>query len=138
MIETSVMKKVILKVSQVLIKNSILPNSKKMFVSSSRVGQIFISWAAEKNFFFGFFLVRVFPNSCWIRRDTEYLYVFSPNSGKYGPKKLRIQTLFTQWLYWFFTKTFYTVSKVATLTVCPKSRCSLVTCKIKAYHCSKI
>ena len=25
--------------------------------------------------------------------------IFSPNSGKYGPEKLRIRTLFTQWLF---------------------------------------
>ena len=30
-------------------------------------------------------------------RDTEYLSAFSPNAGKYGPEKLRIWTLFTQW-----------------------------------------
>ena len=34
-----------------------------------------------------FFLVRIFPHSDWIRRDTEYLSVFSPNAGKYGPEK---------------------------------------------------
>ena len=34
-----------------------------------------------------FFLVRIFPHSDWIRRDTEYLSVFSPNVGKYGPEK---------------------------------------------------
>ena len=34
-----------------------------------------------------FFLVRIFPHSDWIRRDTEYLYVFSPNKRKYGPEK---------------------------------------------------
>ena len=28
--------------------------------------------------------------------NTEFLYVFSPNAGKYGPEKLRIWTLFTQ------------------------------------------
>ena len=27
----------------------------------------------------------------------SYLSVFSPNAGKYGPEKLRIRTLFTQW-----------------------------------------
>ena len=30
------------------------------------------------------FLVRVFPHSGWMRRDTSYLSVFSPNAGKYG------------------------------------------------------
>ena len=32
------------------------------------------------------FLVRNFLHSDWIRRDTEYLSVFSPNAGKYGPE----------------------------------------------------
>ena len=32
-------------------------------------------------------LVRIFPHSDWIRRDTEYLSAFSPNAGKYGPGK---------------------------------------------------
>ena len=34
-----------------------------------------------------FFLVRIFPHLDWIRRDTPYLSVFSPNAGKYGPGK---------------------------------------------------
>ena len=34
-----------------------------------------------------FFLVRVFSHSDWIRKDTKYLSVFSPNAGKYGPEK---------------------------------------------------
>ena len=34
-----------------------------------------------------FFLIRIFPHSEWIRRDTPYLSVFSPNAGKYGPEK---------------------------------------------------
>ena len=33
------------------------------------------------------FLVRIFPHSAWIRRDTEYFSVFIWNAGKYGPKK---------------------------------------------------
>ena len=33
-----------------------------------------------------YFLVRIFPHSDWIRRDTKYLYVFSPNARKYGPE----------------------------------------------------
>ena len=51
-----------------------------------------------------FFLVRIFPQLDWIRRDTPlqrdtpYLSVFSPNAGKYGPEKLRTWTLFTQCL----------------------------------------
>ena len=31
--------------------------------------------------------IRIFPHSDWIRRDTEYLSVFSPNVGKYRSKK---------------------------------------------------
>ena len=34
-----------------------------------------------------FFLVRIFLHSDWIRRDTHYLPVFSPNAGKYRPEK---------------------------------------------------
>ena len=43
-----------------------------------------------------FFLVRIFLYSDWKRRFTWQLFVFSPNTGKYGPEKLRIWTLFTQ------------------------------------------
>ena len=35
------------------------------------------------------FLVRVFLHSDWIRKDTEYLSVFSPNAGKCGPEITR-------------------------------------------------
>ena len=45
---------------------------------------------------FGVILVCIFPHWHWIRRDTPYLSVFRPNSGKYGPEQLRIWTLFTQ------------------------------------------
>ena len=45
---------------------------------------------------FGDFLVRIFPHSDWIRKDTPYLSVFSPNAGKYGPEKLQIWIFFTQ------------------------------------------
>ena len=38
-----------------------------------------------------------FRHSNWIRRDTLYLSAFSPNTGKYGPEKLRIRPFFTQW-----------------------------------------
>ena len=34
-----------------------------------------------------FFLFRIFPYSDWIRRDTDYPSVFSPNVGKYGLEK---------------------------------------------------
>ena len=56
---------------------------------------------------FGVFLVHIFPHSDWIRRDTPYLSVFSPYTGKLGPEKLRIRTLFTQWVgfthHWYHT-----------------------------------
>ena len=42
----------------------------------------------------------VFPHSDWIRRDTPYFSIFSPNAGKYRPGKLQIQTLFTQGRFW--------------------------------------
>ena len=29
----------------------------------------------------------------------EYLSVYSPNAGKCGPEKLRIRTIFTQWVF---------------------------------------
>ena len=44
---------------------------------------------------FRVFLVRIFPHSDWIRRDTEYIFVFSPNAGKYGPEQRPIRKLFT-------------------------------------------
>ena len=43
------------------------------------------------------FLVHIFPHSDWIRGDTSYLSAFSQNAGEYGPEKLWIRTLFTQW-----------------------------------------
>ena len=54
---------------------------------------IFTAWKVSV---FGVFLDRIFPHSDWIRRDTEYLFIFSLNAGKYQPEKLRVRTLFTQ------------------------------------------
>ena len=42
------------------------------------------AWKVSK---YGVFLVRIIPHSDWIRRDTEYVSVFSPNAGKYRPEK---------------------------------------------------
>ena len=41
-------------------------------------------------------MVDIFPHLDRIQRDTEteYLSVFSPNRGKYGPEKLKVWTLF--------------------------------------------
>ena len=52
---------------------------------------------AGKAYIFGVFLVCILSNLDWIRKDPEHLSVFSPNTGKYGPEKLRIRALFTQW-----------------------------------------
>ena len=52
---------------------------------------------------FGVFLVRIFPRSDRMRRDTPYLCVFSPDAGKYGPEKLQTRTTFTHcYLITFF------------------------------------
>ena len=38
----------------------------------------------------------IFPHSDRIRRDTEHLSVFSPNTGKYGPEKTPYLDTFMQ------------------------------------------
>ena len=58
----------------------------------------FVLLTAWKVSVFRDFLVRIFPHLDWIRKDSPYVSVFSPNARKYGPGKLRIRTLFTQWL----------------------------------------
>ena len=40
------------------------------------------------------FLVRIFPNSDWIRRDTEYLSAFSPNAAESGKIRTRKTCVF--------------------------------------------
>ena len=53
-----------------------------------------VTHTAWKMSIFGVFVVRIFQNSGWIRRDTEYLSVFSPNTGKYkSVKTLYLDTL---------------------------------------------
>ena len=44
---------------------------------------------------FGVFTVCIFPHLEWIRRNAEFLSVFSPNVGKYRSEKLWIQPLST-------------------------------------------
>ena len=62
---------------------------------------------------FGVILVCVFPHLDWIRRDTAYLSVFSPNAVKCVPEELWIWTLFTQctlvslWKFQYFLRTIY-------------------------------
>ena len=46
------------------------------------------------------FLVLIFPHSNWIKRDTPFLSVFSPNAGIYGPEKLLIRTFSTRCKLW--------------------------------------
>ena len=43
-----------------------------------------------------FFLMRIFPDSDWIRRNTSYLSVFIRMRENTDQKRLRIWTLFTQ------------------------------------------
>ena len=45
--------------------------------------KIYISWKVSV---IGVTRGRIFPHSEWIRRDTEYLSVFSPNAGKWRPE----------------------------------------------------
>ena len=47
-----------------------------------------------------FYLVRIFPHSDWLRRNTEYL---SPNARKYGREKTPYLVLFTQCSFWSST-----------------------------------
>ena len=47
---------------------------------------VFRTFSAWKVSVFRVILVRVFPHSDWIRRNTEHLSVFSPNAGNYGPE----------------------------------------------------
>ena len=59
--------------------------------------RFFMTATAWKVPVFGYFLVRIFPHSDWIRKDTpKYISVFSPNAEEYGQEKLRIRRVFTQ------------------------------------------
>ena len=61
-----------------------------LFWFSSYKTGILSSHTAWKVSIPGVFLVRIFPHS----EKAEYLSVFNPNGGKYGPEKLRIRILF--------------------------------------------
>ena len=61
---------------------------------------------------FGVFLVLIFPYLDWIRRDTPYPSVFSPNAGKYRPEKLWMRTLFVQWEICYSCLLFYLHDKM--------------------------
>ena len=42
----------------------------------------------------GVFRACIFPYMDSILRDTPYLYIFNPNTGKYGPEKLNTGTFY--------------------------------------------
>ena len=52
-----------------------------------------------------FFLVRIFPQSDWIQRDMQYLSVFSPYAGEYGPEKTPYMDTFHAVSSWFYAWT---------------------------------
>ena len=60
---------------------------------------------------FRVFLVCIFSHSDWIRGDTKYLSVFSPNAEKYGTEKLRIRTLHA-------VSHSYTIAQVTLILLC--------------------
>ena len=51
---------------------------------------------------FGVFLVHIFPHLNWIRRDTEYLSVFSSNAGKNRPENSECG-YFSRRIMWLWT-----------------------------------
>ena len=57
---------------------------------------ILVELAGEVTYWFKFYCVK--KVSIW-SYSGPYLSVFSPNSAKYEPEKLRIRTLFTQCFY---------------------------------------
>ena len=83
-----------------------------------------------------FFLARIFPHSDWIRRNTSYLFVFSPNTGKYGPEKTPyLDTFHAVWaackkgekfnLTFFILTHAYLIFTEFSETLCPLRRASL-------------
>ena len=92
---------------------------------------------AVKHLWFGVFLVHIFPHLNWIRRNTSYLSVLNPNVGKYGPEKLRIRTLFTQWRSFRNTDKFLGIENEPS-KICarqPIKKWSDIVCLSRPYHC---
>ena len=56
-----------------------------------------------------FFLVRFFPHSECIPRDTPYLSVFSPNEGQYGPEETPYLDTFHAVWGWFTDPVFWKI-----------------------------
>ena len=57
------------------------------------------TWTAEKFIYIKPLYGRIFPHLDWVRRLTMQMlfhYLFSPNTDKCGPEKLRILKLFTE------------------------------------------
>ena len=59
---------------------------RKTSYKSNENKQIYIRIHCVKVSIFGVTLVYIFPHLDWMRRDMEYLSVFSPNGVKYGPE----------------------------------------------------
>ena len=68
----------------------------KLFVVVIKLIKGITAWKVS---IFGVFLVLIFRHLDWIRKDMEYLSVFSPKTGKYGPEKLRIPTFFARRIF---------------------------------------
>ena len=58
------------------------------------IHQLNTSWKVSV---FGVFLVRIFLLSDWPRRFTEQVSAFNPNTGKYRPEKLWVDTFYRVW-----------------------------------------
>ena len=52
-------------------------------------------WQSVKSVYIRSYSGPHFPHLDWIRIDTQYLSIFSPNARKCGPEQLRIRTFFT-------------------------------------------
>ena len=63
---------------------------------------------------FGVFLVGIFPHSDLIQTDKDYLSLFGPNVGKYGPEKLQIRTLFNKHRMFLDKKNTFPVKREST------------------------
>ena len=77
---------------------SIWKNQHQRSIQYWHIPDSILGITAWKVYVFWVFLVRIFPRSDWIRRDTPYLSEFSLNAEKYRPEKHQIRTLFTHWI----------------------------------------
>ena len=71
-----------------------------LFLSEITIFEFFLA-LREKRLKMEFFLVRIFLYLNWKRRFAEYISVFTPNEGKYGPEKTRyLDTLHVVLVLW--------------------------------------